>query len=154
MRNFEETPQKILTPQVFLIKKIKNKKISMKTKTWTEDEDKLLISLYNKNCFKKWKTISKSFLNKNEKECMLRYLKINPKIKKGKWVFEEDRNLFYLVKIFGFRWGLFAKILKTRNHKQIRSRYHHFFLRYKKKNQKEIQKIEDSVEENPPITIL
>ncbi len=138
---------------VFQVKKIRKKNLQL-TKSWSKEEDKLLISLYKPNNIKKWVTIAKNFHEKDQKDCMLRYLKINPKIKKGKWSYEEDRNLFFLEKMFGGRWALFAKILKNRNHKQIRSRYYHFFLKYKSHHYKEIQRIEESVRDDPPITIL
>ena len=142
-----------LKERIFRIKKIRRRNLAG-MKHWTPEEDKLLISLYKPNNIKKWVTIAKYFPDKNQKDCMLRYLKINPRIKKGKWSFEEDRNLFFLVQMFGYRWGLFAKILKNRNHKQIRSRYYHFFLQSKEQNQTEIQEIESSVAANPPIWII
>jgi len=139
--------------KVFNIKKVYKRNIAG-MKQWTPEEDALLISLYKPNNIKKWINLSKYFKDKNEKDCMLRFLKINPKIKKGKWSFEEDRNLFYLAKMFGYRWGKFAKIVRNRNHKQIRSRYWHLFVQIRTKNQKRIQKIEESVAANPPIWII
>jgi len=139
--------------KIFRIRKIKKRNL-LSIQSWTPQEDDLLITLYKPTNIKKWVNMAKSFPGKDQKECMLRFLKINPRIKRGKWNFEEDRNLYYLVKLFGYRWGLFAKILKNRNHKQIRSRYYHYFMRYKEQNKKEIKKVSESVEIDPPIGIL
>lgn len=136
---------------IFSIKKFYREKINFKTdkhlrriknNAWTEEEDKLLISLYSEKRRKKWVNIAKYFKNKSKKECMLRYLRINPKIKKGKWAADEDKKLYFLVKQFGFSWSFISKVLKDRNHKQIRARYFHFFVKNSEENKKEIQRLE------------
>ncbi len=114
-------------------------------KQWTLEEDNLLSSLNNKYKRKRWIHISKYFINRSSYECMLRYFKINPNIKKGKWSFEEDRKLMYLIEHFGNNWSFISKIFKNRNHKQVRSRFFHYFIRYREFNRDSIKKIEESI---------
>jgi len=137
--------------KVFIIrKKMKRNDILNNTiiKLWTEEEDKLLIQLNSQYKKKKWISISKHFQDKSVKDCMLRFLKINPKIKKGKWTFEEDRKLIYLIKEFGTCWAFISKVLKNRNHKQVRSRFYHYFIKYREVNSKNIRLLEQSLKDN------
>ncbi len=90
---------------------------------WTNEEDKLLIKLTKKNTRNKWIEISKNFTNKSPSLCQLRYLKINPIIKKGRWNHDEDLKLLNLINQFGLSWTFISKFFKNRNPKQIRSRY-------------------------------
>lgn len=90
---------------------------------WTKDEDKILLTQTKKSGRNKWKEISKCFVDKSPSECQLRYLKINPSIKKGRWNPLEDKQLFSLIDEYGFSWTFISKFFKNRNPKQIRSRY-------------------------------
>jgi hypothetical protein len=90
---------------------------------WTKEEDHLLLSLTKKNVRNKWSEITKYFTHKSPALCQLRYLKINPSIKKGRWNPEEDIKLTNLINDFGFSWTFISKFFKDRNAKQIRSRY-------------------------------
>jgi len=103
-------------------KKLKKGKRSLKV-PWTKDEDELLLSLTRKNSRNKWSEIANFFTNKSPALCQLRYLKINPMIKKGRWNTEEDIKLLNLINDYGFSWTFISKFFKNRNAKQIRSRY-------------------------------
>lgn len=103
--------------KIFHIAKIKNKK------KWTTDEDILLISLAEQYKEKHWKNISKYFQNKNPLQCFSRYKRIRPGIIKGSWSKEEDEQILNLVKQYGKSWSKIAKLLNTRNGKQIRDRF-------------------------------
>jgi len=103
--------------KVFAIIKVRNKK------KWTKEEDWKLIQLAEKNKEKHWKEISKHFLNKNPLQCFSRYKRIKPGIIKGTWSKEEDDKILSLVNLYGKSWSKLAKIMKTRNGKQIRDRF-------------------------------
>lgn len=103
--------------KVFAIIKVRNKK------KWTKEEDLKLIKLAERNKEKHWKEISKNFLNKNPLQCFSRYKRIKPGIIKGTWTKEEDDRILSLVSIYGKSWSKLAKIMKSRNGKQIRDRF-------------------------------
>jgi len=116
----------------FIAKTVKNSVCSenssiTNSKEWTEDEDNQLINLANSVFIrKKWILLEKYFPGKNSLDLNLRYLKINPQIKKGKWTEKENEKLKSLVAEFGFNWALFAKIMRNRSCKQIRSHYENY----------------------------
>lgn len=98
-------------------------------KTWSANQDKLLIEqvlLYGVKR-NKWHKIS-SALGKSAKDCIKRFKKINPKIKKGKWTDEEDIEVVHLSKLYGKNWAKIAKNFSNKNRtgKQIRQRYLNF----------------------------
>jgi len=103
--------------QIFIIKKIK------KQKKWTNEEDGLLVQTAQEFNEKKWKEISKRFLNKNSLQCFSRYKRIRPGIQKGPWKKREDMNILELVKKYGKAWSKISFEIGTRNGKQIRDRF-------------------------------
>ena len=103
--------------KIFSIIKVRNKK------KWTKEEDEKLIKLAERNKERHWKDISKNFKNKNPLQCFSRYKRIKPGIIKGTWSREEDNKIISLVDIYGKSWSKIAKIIKSRNGKQIRDRY-------------------------------
>lgn len=106
--------------QIFkLTKKIRNQKISK----WTVDEDLILLDCEKKPKRNKWKICASKLKNKTPYQCYLRYKKINPNIKKGRWTEIEDKQVIELVNMFGKSWKSIAKIIKNRSNKQIRNRY-------------------------------
>ena len=102
--------------KIFLISKKKRIK-------WTEDEDKLLLSLVENGYAGKWRFISNFFPNKTNFDCYIRFGKINPNLKKGKWSNEEDDLIKQLVSEHGYDWAKISFIIKNRSSKQIRSRF-------------------------------
>lgn len=90
---------------------------------FTPEEDELLLSLALKYKGKKWKEVSKHFENKSYIQCFSRYQSIKPGIKKGVWSPEEDKQIYDGVLKYGRAWSKIAKLIKTRNGKQIRDRY-------------------------------
>ena len=103
-------------------KKYENKKKTI----WLKEEDDLLINLSHKMKRNKWKLTSTLLTNKSAYQCYLRYKKLNPIIKKGRWSEYEDKFLIKLVNIFGKSWKSISKIIKTRTNKQIRNRYEEY----------------------------
>lgn len=103
--------------KIFDIAKIKNKKI------WTKEEDEILIYYASLNQEKHWEEIASHFNNKTSLQCFSRYNRIRPGIIRGKWTKEEDDLILQMVKVHGKSWSKIAKLLKSRNGKQIRDRY-------------------------------
>ena len=102
---------------IFHVTKIRNKK------KWTPEEDSSLINLASIFQERHWKEIASHFKNKNSLQCFSRYKRIKPGVLKGHWTSEEDKQIVELVSIYGRVWSKIAKMLKTRNGKQIRDRF-------------------------------
>lgn len=105
------------TSEPFDIKKVR------KQKKWTKEEDDKLIKLVRKHREKNWKVISKQFKNKDALQCFSRYKRIRPGISRGSWKPEEDQQILDLVDQYGKEWSKIARIMVTRNGKQIRDRF-------------------------------
>jgi len=107
------------------INTLNNNTVIKKQKIWSKDEDNLLLSLTDHYKGSKiiWKEISVYFKEKTIRQCYARYRQINPNHNKGPWTPKEDQELMYFYKKYGKRWALLAKLMKTRNSKQIRDRY-------------------------------
>jgi len=140
---------------IFSIKKLQKKLKRSKAlkrirkNNWTDEEDKLLISLCSEKKRKNWISIANFFKDKSLNSCKLRFFQINPKIKKGTWTAEEDKKLYYLVNQFGLSWSFISKVLKDRNHKQIRSRYLYYFVYNKVQNHINIKRLEQEFSSGP-----
>jgi myb proto-oncogene protein len=102
---------------VFAVKRARTQK------KWTKEEDELLINLAENYRGKNWKEISKCFSKKSSLQCFSRFKRIRPGIVKGSWRKEEDDKICELVNKYGKTWSKIAKMLGTRNGKQIRDRY-------------------------------
>lgn len=97
--------------------------IKKKKTTWNAEEDKLLLSLVGNGYAGKWRFISNFFPNKTNFDCYIRFGKINPNHKKGKWSKEEDNLIKNLVSEHGYDWAKISFLVGNRSSKQIRSRY-------------------------------
>jgi hypothetical protein len=105
---------------VFSIKKIKKESL----KKWTPDEDKILLASTNSICKNRWKKLSQLIPGKAAYDCYLRYRSIQPGIKKGIWLKEEDERILKGIKAFGPHWSFVARVyFRDRTPKQIRDRY-------------------------------
>jgi myb proto-oncogene protein len=103
--------------QVFKIEKVK------KSVNWTEEEDKLLISLASTHK-KKWSLISKGFKDKTGYHCHQRYQIIDPCIKKGAWEPIEDQKIIEGMRHYSKQWSKIAsEYFSDRTGKQVRDRY-------------------------------
>lgn len=106
-----------LDVKIFSLKNLKYKTI------WTNEEDRLLLSLVKNQNNRNWTKISSYFENKSAIQCSARFKRINPLNKKGKWTKEEDENLLKLMKIYGKNWSKITKHFKSRTGKQVRDRF-------------------------------
>lgn len=94
-----------------------------KIKTWTNEEDELLIRLYNEHP-KKWSVISGLMTDRNENQCLHRYRRLSQLGRQRKiWNQDEDDAVRKMIRKFGKNWKLLSEMLGTKTGKQIRERY-------------------------------
>lgn len=106
---------------------IKQKRV---IKTWTEEEDNLLKTYYNKYGPNNWHEISKHISGRNPSQCSQRWRrKYKPEKVRKNWTLDEDNLLIILVSQYGQNWQLIANKMKNskgsinRTGKQVRERY-------------------------------
>ncbi|XP_062075926.1 transcription factor MYB3R-1-like [Humulus lupulus] len=100
---------------------------SIRTSTWTAEEDSLLTKLVKQYCpGKKWKAIAAYFANRTNIQCLHRWHKVlNPVLIKGPWLKEEDEKLIGLVHKHGPKnWSAISKSMQIRTGKQCRERWY------------------------------
>ncbi|KAI3414668.1 uncharacterized protein J3R85_015963 [Psidium guajava] len=91
---------------------------------WTTEEDRFLVAAVQKFNGKNWKTIAARVPGKTDCQCLHRWQKVlNPSLIKGSWTKREDDLLINLVKRYGCKWSLIAKIFPGRIGKQCRERW-------------------------------
>ncbi|KAM6587968.1 hypothetical protein CsatA_010573 [Cannabis sativa] len=115
---------------------------SIRTSTWTKEEDAILTDLVKLYNGKNWKKVASRLPNKQNSQCLHRWQKVlNPALVKGPWEKEEDKQLIKLVGEYGVkRWSTIAKFIKGRMGKQCRERSdnaikNHWHCKVKKKMQ-------------------
>jgi hypothetical protein len=94
-----------------------------------EEEDQLIIYLYEVFGVKKWETISQFFEQRTPKILHDRYVNhLVPNLKKDKWTIDEDDHLLSFVQKYGKRWVLISKQLPGRSPNSIKERFQKLFL--------------------------
>ncbi|KAJ3124777.1 hypothetical protein HK098_000868 [Nowakowskiella sp. JEL0407] len=98
---------------------------SLGRKAWTAAEDAELIKAINKVGLGHWTQISKTIEGRTPDACRKRWEKVlDPTIRKGAWLPEEDALLLELVGKYGSKkWTLIASEIKGRTDKQCRQRW-------------------------------
>jgi len=112
--DFQRVFTEILKPDFTKVKKIH---------PWTQEEDKILLSLARKFKCRKWKKVAEGLRGRTSIQCSARYKRIRPGLTKGHWDEEEDKQVLSLVEQYGKNWSLIAKNIPSRTSKQIRDRY-------------------------------
>jgi len=106
---------------------IEQSKPSANKKSWTNEEDQMLIQLVIENGDDgKWSHIAKKMdINRTGKQCRERYHNhLKPEIKKGNWSKEEDALIIELSKKIGNQWARISKFLPGRSDNAIKNRFH------------------------------
>lgn len=137
-------------------------KINIK-KPWTEEEDQALENLVKILGKKSWASISKE-INKlfhqsktlrKGKQCRERYFNhINPFLKKGKWLKEEDQFILEMQTANGNKWSEIAKHLTGRNENQVKNRWKSLVNKRKVEMNEVKFKIETPVVVSPPTSFV
>lgn len=83
----------------------------MKKCAWSQDEDRLLVSLYEEHG-SKWSLIARSIPGRTDDACSKRYREsLDPELKKEAWTPEEDKKLLEEYARIGNRWSLVGQEL-------------------------------------------
>ena len=94
----------------------------LKGKTWTPEEDKLLMQAIQRNDGKNWKEIARHVPGRSYTQCSQRWRRINNS-PKSKWSKEEDKLLLELVNRNGRNWELISKYFEGKTAKQLKERF-------------------------------
>lgn len=103
--------------KVFIINKVK------RINKWTKEEDNILLYYANIYDCKQWNKVCEFMKGRSQNQCLARYMRLKPGIKKGFWSLQEDELLKKAVSEEGKNWGRVAKYFENRNGKQCRDRY-------------------------------
>ncbi|KAG9326609.1 hypothetical protein KVV02_006120 [Mortierella alpina] len=92
---------------------------------WTEEEDNILAEAVRLLGERNWQQISYCLENRNAGQCMIRWSKtLNPTIRRGRWLPEEDGVLRAAVAVYGAgRWSKIQQHVLGRTDVQCRERY-------------------------------
>ncbi|KAG0360112.1 Myb-like DNA-binding domain protein [Gamsiella multidivaricata] len=92
---------------------------------WTEEEDGVLKEAVEMLGERSWQQVSYCFDNRSPAQCMERWKKsLNPSIRRGRWLEEEDGALRAALKVYGEgRWTKVAQHVLGRTDIQCRERY-------------------------------
>jgi myb proto-oncogene protein len=105
---------------------IKQKRMHSKkrrVKTWTQEEDAILLDLYAQYP-KKWGVIAGLMQDRNENQCLHRYRRITQLGEHRKiWSTEEDETVRKLIRKVGRNWKVLSEMLGSKTGKQIRERF-------------------------------
>jgi hypothetical protein len=99
---------------------------------FTVEEDRRLVALVEEHGTRDWRLIAQAMEGRNARQCRERWTNyVNPDLRVGHWMPEEDRLLEEKFAEYGTRWNTIAKFffhrapLKLRNRWMALKRRHH-----------------------------
>ncbi|CAM9730461.1 unnamed protein product, partial [Phaeothamnion confervicola] len=99
--------------------------VKQRYRTWTPEEDVLLLEAVEKSGDRNWARIAEAVGSKNKTQCLQRWRRVLSGPKKGRWGADEDALLVSLVGSGFDNWGQLAQRLPGRTAKQCRERWKH-----------------------------
>lgn len=109
-----------------LLERSTKRKAPVKRVRWTPEEDEKLRKMVKLHNGRRWKLVAAGIGNRSAAQCRQRWAGLCcPNKTKRAWTAEEDEQLHKFVKVHGAtNWSVVAEMLKTRNAKQCRERWH------------------------------
>jgi hypothetical protein len=94
--------------------------------TWTKEEDSIVLNMVMKHGVgkAKWSSIAAQLPGRIGKQCRERWFNhLDPSIKKGEWMVDEELIVYEAQRHFGNRWCEISKLLPGRTENAVKNRY-------------------------------